>query len=120
MSEYTAEKNFINRKLLTLKQEWDVLPARSELISAPLAEPEAKNIVNTLKDALGKKKGVLVVFHKMVSTVTSKLRGGTRVIISIPLLREYFAGEIEVDWGGGGRGLNPLQTTPRPPGGRGV
>jgi hypothetical protein len=94
------------------------LVAKSELISPILTEQEAKNIVAALKDALGKK--AVVLFHKIVFTMSSKLRGGMRVVISINLLREVFGGEIDGDTGGGGgKGYNPLTNKPKPPG-RGV
>lgn len=113
---YESEKAFLNRKLPTNNVNWEVLPALSQLISPPLAEPDAKNVVSQLKDALSKK--CAIVFHQMVFSASSKLRGGTRVVVSVPLLREYFAGEIDGWTGGGGRGLNPLQTNPKPGRGR--
>lgn len=116
-NNYAAEIAFINRRLPTNKVKWEILPAKSEIISPLLSDTEASNIVNALKDALSKR--ALAVFHKIVSTVSSKLRGGTRVVISVTLLREYFAGEIDGDTGGGGKGYNPLTNQPRPPG-RGV
>lgn len=113
---FESEKAFLNRKLPTNNVNWEVLPALSQLISPPLAEQEAKNIVSQLKDALGKK--CAIVFHKMVFSANSKLRGGMRVVVSVSLLREFFAGEIDGGGGGGGRGLNPLQTNPKPGRGR--
>lgn len=116
MSEFTAEKSFLNRKLPTQKVEWGILPALSQIASPPMAEPDARGIIKQLKDALGQKSGT--EFHQMVFTAISKLRGGLRIIISVPLLRKYFSSEIEGDISGGGRGLNPLSTRPSPRGGR--
>lgn len=116
-TNYASEIAFINRKLSNNKVKWEALAAKSEIISPSLSEMEAKNIISALKDALGKKS--LAVFHKMIFTVSSKLRGGTRVVISINLLREIFANEIDGDIGGGGKGYNPLTNQPKPPG-RGV
>jgi hypothetical protein len=118
MSTYENEKAFLNRKLVTKTINWEVIAAVSQLCSPPLAEAEAKEIVATFKDALHRK--AAIVFHKMIFTVNSKLRGGIRVIVSIPLLREFFADEIDYPSGGGGKGLTPMATQPRPPGGRGV
>lgn len=115
---YAAEIAFVNRKLFNNKVKWEALPAKSEIISPPLSESEAKNVVSSLKDAFSKK--ALVVFNKMVFTVSSKLRGGTRVVVSINLLREFFGGEIDGDFGGGGKSYNPYSNQPKPPGGRGV
>lgn len=117
-NNYAAEIAFINRKLSNNKVKWETLAAKSEIISPPLSEAEAKSVIATLKDALSRK--ALVVFHKMVFTVNSKLRSGTRVVISITLLREFFASEIDNDFGGGGKGYNPKTNQPKPPGGRGV
>ncbi len=114
---YASEIAFINRKLPNNKVKWETLIAKSEIISPPLSEVEAKTIVSALKDALSKKS--LVVFHKMIFTVSSKLRGGTRVVISISILRDIFASEIDGDAGGGGKGYNPRTNQPKPPG-RGV
>jgi|GEM_PF-1779921 len=116
-NNYASEIAFINRKLPNNKVKWETLMAKSEIISPPLSDTEAKSIVTALKDALGKK--ALTTFHKMVFTVSSKLRGGTRVVISVTLLREVFANEIDGDTGGGGKSYNPLTNQPRPPG-RGV
>lgn len=114
---FVNEKAFLNRKLLTTKVEWEVLPALSQLISPPLADQEAKDIVGQLKDALGKQ--AAVVFHKMIFTMNSKLRGGLRVVVSVALLREFFAAEIDGFGGGGGRGLNPKSSpSPSPRGAR--
>lgn len=115
---YASEKAFLGRKLPTFNIEWELLPALTQLITPPLAESDARTIINQLRDALGAAAGAK--FDKMTFSVNSKLRGGLRVVVSIPLLREFFAGEIDTDVSGGGRGLNPMQTTPRPPGGRGV
>ncbi len=116
-NNYASEIAFINRKIPNSKVQWETLPAKSELISPSLSEAEAKNIVATLKEAIGKR--ALVVFNKMIFTVSSKLRGGTRVVISINLLREFFGNEIDSDSGGGGKGYNPFTNQPKPPG-RGV
>lgn len=116
-NNYASEIAFINRKLPNNKVKWETLAAKSEIISPPLSDAEAKSVVTSLKDALGKK--ALALFHKMVFTVSSKLRGGTRVVISITILREVFASEIDGDTGGGGKSYNPLSNQPRPPG-RGI
>jgi len=113
---YENEKAFLNRKLVTKKIEWEIVPALSQLISPPLPENEIKEIISQFRDVLGKK--AAVVFPKMVFSVNSKLRGGLRVVVAIGLLREFFGAEIDGGGGGGGRRLNPLQTNPRPGGGR--
>lgn len=118
MSTFENEKAFLNRKLVTKTVNWEVLAAMSQLCSPALSEAEAKDIVSTLKDALGK--SAALVFQKMIFSVNSKLKGGYRVIASVPLLREYFGDEIEAYSGGGGKGMTPMSTQPRPPGGRGV
>jgi len=109
-TQYAAEIAFLNRKLLTTKIKWEILPAVSQIVSPPLTDSETKSIISRLKDALGRKASAQ--FHKMVFSATSKLRGGTRVIILVPLLREIFANEIDPYGGGGGRGYNPLSTRP--------
>lgn len=116
MSTYEAEKKFLNKKLVPQEVNWDVLPAVSQLVSPNFSEVDAKGIVSRLKDALYAK--CARVFTQLTFTRPSKLSGGSRVVVDIKLLREYFGNEIETSWGGGGRGLNPNQTTPKPPGGR--
>lgn len=111
MSEqYQSEIAFLNRKLLTTKVKWAILPALSQIVSPPLPDAEAKNVVAKLKDALGKK--AILEFHKMIFSAPSKLQGGTRVIVHVALLREIFGDEIDGGGGGGGRGYNPLSTRP--------
>lgn len=112
---FQSEIAFLNRKLLTTKVKWEILPALSQIVSPPLPDDQAKNIVAKLKDAFGKK--VILDFNKIVFSTPSKLRGGTRVIVIVPLLREHFAGEIDGWSGGGGRGYNPFSTRPTRSGG---
>lgn len=110
-STFVSEIAFLNRKLPTAKIKWEVLASLSQIVSPPLAESEAKNTVASYKEILGKKANIR--FHKMMFTATSKLRGGMRIVVSVNLLREIFADEIDGDsLGGGGRGYNPLQTRP--------
>jgi hypothetical protein len=111
---YTAEIDFLGRKLPTAAIKWQALPAKSELISPPLHERDAHNLIAQLKDALGEaaiqQAGVL--FSKMIFAVSSKLQGGVRVAISIGLLRQVFGSEIDGSVGGGGRVYSPLSTRP--------
>jgi hypothetical protein len=113
---YANELAFINRKLVNATIKWDTVEAMEQVISQTISEIEAKNLINQLREALLKKAGML--FPKMVFSVHSKLHGGSRIVISIPMLREVFAGEIDFDSSGGGRGLNPLKTRPTVRGGR--
>jgi len=110
-STYAAEIAFLNRKLPSANVKWEILAALSQIVSPPLAEGEAQNIVANYKKMLGNKMGIR--FNKTIFTVASKLRGGMRIAISVSLLREFFGDEIDGDaGGGGGRGYNPLQTRP--------
>lgn len=113
-TQYQSEIAFLNRKLLTTKVSWTILPALSQIVSPPLSDSEVKNIIAKFKDALGKK--AIIEFPKMIFSAPSKLQGGSRVIVNVPLLREIFASEIDGWSGGGGRRYNPLST--RPTGGR--
>ena len=112
---YRAEIAFLNRRLLTTKINWQVLPAMSQIATPAMSEDKAKLLVSKLKDALLRK--AKEKFHTMVFLASSKLQGGTRVIIAVPLLREFFSDEIDGWGGGGGRGYNPLSTRPTKPGG---
>lgn len=114
---YAKEVTFLDRKLLASNVKWESREAVSQLMSPPMPPNEASNIISKLRDALAKKSGL--DFPKMVQPVASKLSGGTRVVIAVNLLRQHFADEIDAASGGGGRGLNPMQSRPRPPG-RGV
>jgi hypothetical protein len=98
---YQSEINFLNRKLLTTKVQWTILPALSQIVSPSLQELEAKNILAKLRDALARK--AILEFNKMIFLAPSKLQGGTRVIVNVPLLREIFSDEIDGWSGGGGR-----------------
>lgn len=111
MKPFEKEKIFLNKKLLTSPIEWKELPSLAQVISPSLNNAEIKNIISSLRDSFNKK--AAIVFRKMVYSVDSKLNGGTRVVVVIPLLREFFADEIDSASGGGGRGLTPLQTRPR-------
>lgn len=107
---YAAEIAFLNRAVPTAKIKWETLPVMSQIVSPPLPEAEATSLVGKFKDTLGKRAGAL--FTKMFFTTTSKLRGGTRIAISVQQLREVFAREIDGDSGGGGRSYNPFQNRP--------
>lgn len=113
---YKAEIAFLNRTLPTANIKWETLPVLTQLVSPPFSEPEANGFVEKYKDLLGKRVGMR--FGKMMFTTTSKLRGGTRIAVSVTLLREVFSREIDGEGGGGGRGLNPLSTRPMRGGGR--
>lgn len=116
---YKAEIDFLNRKLPTANIKWQSLSALSQLASPPLSDAEANNLIAQYKSIMADAaKQNQVLFNKMVFTVASKLRGGIRVAVSIPLLRQVFGHEIDGVSGGGGRGYNPLTT--RPTRGRGI
>jgi len=132
-SDYASEINFIKRRIPTTKVDWKALPAVSQIASPSMSSAETQKIVAALKDALEKlmqnKMKLLAeqgvgrtaneIFGKMVSSVTSKLSGGSRVIIFVNVLRDVFGGEIDGDFGGGGKSYNPFSNKPKPPG-RGV
>jgi len=112
---FANEIAFLNRKLFGTKVTWEARPALSQIITPALPDAEAKNIVSKLRERLGKK--AVVEFQKMVTSSPSKLSGGTRIIIAVPILREIFGDEIDGWGGGGGRRYNPLSTRPGPRGG---
>lgn len=111
---FANEIAFLNRKLFGTKVNWETRPALGQILTPVLPEAEAKNIVSKLRDALGKK--AVLEFQKMVTSMASKLQGGSRVIITVSILREVFSDEIDGWGGGGGRGYNPLSTKPGPRG----
>ncbi len=115
---YDAEKAFLNRKIVPTAIAWEVIVPLEQITSPPLSDPEATNIINSLKEAFRSNKDAMIEFHSKIMKMSSKLRGGMRVVVSVPWLREHFAGEIETDFSGGGRSLNPLATRPSPRGGR--
>lgn len=118
MADFESEIRFLNRKISPAKIKWEPRAVMLQVVSESVSDAQAKKIIDALKDALSKK--CAAVFHKMVTSITSKVSKGVRVIIDINLLREYFAGDIDSDGGGGGRGLNPKVSQPRPPGSRGI
>lgn len=111
---YAAEIAFLNRRLFGTKIQWKPLPALTQIVSNPLPETDAKNLIGKLRDTIGKK--ALADFTKMVTSVYNKARGGTLVIISVKILREHYSQEIDGWSGGGGHGYNPLSTRPSPKG----
>lgn len=117
---YDAEKAFLSRKIVPATVAWEVIAPLEQISSPPLPDADASNIVSSLKEAFRNNKSAMIEFHTKVLKMNSKLRGGMRVVISVPWLRQNFASEIEADVSGGGRGLNPLSTRPSPRGGRGI
>ncbi len=116
---YEPVKAFLNKKIVPTQVAWEVIVPLDQVSSPPLSDPEATTIIARLKEAFGHNKAAMIEFHSKILKMSSKLRGGTRVVVSIPWLREHFAAEIETDFsGGGGRGLNPMSTRPSPRGGR--
>ena len=107
---FEAEIRFLNRKLFMMNIKWEPLVAMSQIVTAAIPDEEARSIVNKLRETLIKKAGVQ--FPKMVFSMPSKLKGGTRVIIAVSLLRDFFSDEIDGWSGGGGRRYNPLSTRP--------
>lgn len=115
---YEREIKFLERKLPTANIKWQALSAMEQVVSPPLSDGEANDIVARLKDAFGDRpKQAQMPFIKIITTAASKLRGGTRVIISVPRLRDVFAADIDGhSGGGGGRGYNPMSVRPGPRG----
>lgn len=108
---YEAEIRFLNRKLVGHSINWEIRSAVEQIMTPLLSENKAKEIHEELKRALSAKAGLLM--DKMAFTVSVK--GQMRVVISVRLLRDKFASEIDGGGGGGGGpGLNPLKTTPSP------
>lgn len=108
---YEAEIKFLNKKLTGHVIKWEVRSAVEQVMTPLLSNDTANQILADLKRTLAAKAGMLM--DKMAFVV--QVKGQARVVVSIKLLREKFAGEIDAGGGGGGGpGLNPLKTSPSP------